>query len=165
MQIELSVGSLRGDFFFPSISLEKGKKKNKKNKQQQYFWPSFAPYSLRKRSPTYTPSTIYISLANAPPLGFHPQARAPRRESRPLGQRHQTPPPAWGRGRGHSRGCRRAASASRSGSWGWLCWAHRGPPAPAHISCSAREGRAFGHGAWDRGAPVAHKAWNNPKII
>lgn len=77
-------------FFFPSISLgEREKKKNPPKKpKQQYFWTSLALYSLRKHFPTYTPSTIYISLANTPsslrdfagrslnPMGFQPSLDA-----------------------------------------------------------------------------------------
>lgn len=47
--------------FFQHFLRRRRRKKKKNQPNQQYFWTSFALYSRRKRSPTYTPSTIYIS--------------------------------------------------------------------------------------------------------
>lgn len=70
-------------FFFPQHFLRKGGEKKKKPKQQ-YFWSSLALYSLRKLFPTYTPSTIYISLANTrPPSGISPRGVCIPREPSP----------------------------------------------------------------------------------
>lgn len=69
------------------------RRRKKKKKTQQYFWTSFALYSPRKHSPTYTPSTVYISLPNAHPSGFRRDAAVPRDTRIPWGIQ---PPPGAG---------------------------------------------------------------------
>lgn len=95
MQIELSVGSLRGDFFFPSISLEKGKKKNKKISSSNIFGPASlyivsgsAPLPTRRARFTFPLQTLLLwdfTRRRARPAGNRARWDSATKRHLPLG--------------------------------------------------------------------------------